>query len=510
MTDTNDDISALAATFDEQAQAPAAPDRKDIKGRVTALVDEYTVHDPDSPMNGHIIPRKEQEFLDDLAALAYDATIDCAQDVEGAQRNKKARNLYHDIAESLGPIVFTWAKTKDDRKPSSRELKYGNDVTEHAFAHGYTEFTKDYFRPQPPIPGYKEDIVTFLKAAKRINGNVKSPTQAANSLQRFLERVHAKSGTPGATEHQAALYLVSDTTGGTGKSFNLTNGVLPCFRSLGFDAAEIACFDPQWPTPVIALQHISVLQDVDRLEDISPTYLNALIDGQQTHYNQKFGATGQVHSQTSLVMASNKFVWDPNDRRWCTIEYLTNSVLLLTDEERAKYFPLWGDPEGYKQAWLTMLRSVPFGRQWELPRHDQTDYTIVVSPRYADVIYQLKKYLDKCPSDSRAWGSIRPTELVSDLLNDVDTHMDPYEQRNFKKVFRELVKWLHAHNHLTYKGGQDPMRAEQYIASVINLLETSPNYVMPGEKEDENPFEATAREWDRLIAKAEAAQAAQD
>ncbi len=400
-------------------------------------------------------------------------------------------------------------------KPVTTSPREGLEYRQRIFNIALGRVLRD-FEPRTPKLKHHADARRFLQLCKLLFPNVKTAATCANGLRCFIENVHQSCGTEGATFQQKALWLLSYRTGGTGKSYFLMRLKAVC-EKLGIDIGLETFKGTEYVKPTIGLHTVTISEDTPKLDTDAAELLNGLIDRSVFHYNIKFGASGNAKSCTNMVLASNYESFESNVRRYNVVSYLTENIeTAITDEERNRYFTLWGKDAEVEKVIEEMFLVAPFKAEhadWNPPSTIVDAYgfenspRIAVPQRFAEILEDVQfavKYIEGSAKDYPVDGNayiylksvldrLRPSKMVKVII-DV-CNKQGRERETVKPALMTFLSELKSRGQLGYRGKKNLWEAQLNWYLFDNFVAGDES----SELSETDPFADTAQQWDALM-----------
>lgn len=260
-----------------------------------------------------------------------------------------------------------------------------------------------------PLPRFaikcRPDLKRWLNALRILLPNVKNVKQATKSM--FLWR-------KAFDDHslQKILYLYSDKSGGSGKSW-LAEQLLWYFdKHFPGGKTNVMSELKDFISPHDFHAHLVLFSDVS-FDNVQIETLNNLIDHSRMSYNIKFGPKGTFKNDSMLMITSNHLPKNVNSRRWAVIDFNSFNVedMLYTPQDVAH------------QAVIDFFECVP----------DTIDLRKLKCPDTSCMNYELLMYIidnmDRKPSRIKEFadGNERLKCQLANLLVDLQSkHLLPF------------------------------------------------------------------------------------
>lgn len=242
----------------------------------------------------------------------------------------------------------------------------------------YTEYSKKRVREtlerayaemqvgQAEIP-WRPNLYLWMNALTYILFNVKCVKATVKSIFRFVCALRDNTT-------QTLLYLYSDKSGGTGKTW-LGEQLKWYFNEhlKGGKATTVTDIKDGFINPVDFNAHMTFLDDFNP-NRVEVETLNNLIDHHEMSYNIKFGPKGRFTNKSVLVASSNYLPKNVNTRRWSVIEYNSYNA----GDHISKL-----DPEKVHQAIVDLIECCPL----------KLDFSKLQTPDVSCLNYELLQYI---------------------------------------------------------------------------------------------------------------------
>lgn len=222
-------------------------------------------------------------------------------------------------------------------------------------------------RVQPLAIKWRPNMRKWLRAFSCLFFNVKDVKATVKSTWNFVHALRDKS-------HQTMLYLYSDKSGGTGKTW-LGEQLKWYFNSHvpGGKANTVTDIKDGFINPSDFNAHMVFLDDFNP-NSVEIETLNNLIDHHEMSYNIKFGPKGRFTNDAVIAASSNYLPKNINTRRWSVIEYNSWNV---------GYHIAQLDPEKVHQAVVDLIECCPL----------KLDFSKLESPDVSCLNYELLQYI---------------------------------------------------------------------------------------------------------------------
>lgn len=303
---------------------------------------------------------------------------------------------------------------------------------------------------------HRPDLRRFFSAMKTLFPNVRDVAQATASIVEWTSSFRDK-------RLQKCLYLVSQKSGGTGKTF-MTQLFSDYIESLGGKTKATRLTNSQYLNPHDFIANMVVLQDL-KTHCVDVELLNCLIDHTTVDYNIKFGPKGQFVNESQLVITSNYRPQNVNTRRWAEIEYLSYNM------ENRPY-----DLAVLRNAVKDMFECAP-DMEWRLKNADK-----LASKTPSSVNYDVLQFIaEHGPSAEKC----RPTEFfVGETRMMVDQCKNMFIDWQSKHIFP--TKWAATKFELK-RFDWDRIAAFIEESGMLDELD-----------DESDPLENCAKQWDEL------------
>ena len=436
--------------------------------------------------------------------------------VDRLANTREFHQAFSALHDSLKDKVWTGRMLKETKHQGDEVEKTESPITESPrcgmnyeaeIAKNVQERLIASYAPATPTLEHDPDAKRYLEICKALFPNVMKPHALANGMRDFIENIHNSCHTDGAEFRQKALWLYSLKTGGVGKSHFINNLVSACDR-LDIDTHK-ENFGGQWLSPTVGFHTVTISEDTPKLASSTAETLNKLIDRSEFGYNIKFGASGNAQSYTTMLLASNYESYESNTRRYNQVEYLQTNLETLTNEKRAKYFPLWKNDDGAVELIVELFKVCPFKAEhgeWDkveeenlladatpiIVRHN-TVRKVDVGTRYYSTLIAIQETLaGDYYNDSPDFTRMRPCKFAKYLA-------ETYGCKREDALAR-LITFL---SELKSKGllrssqseGRTPIQMVPRDWTVFKTDFTCGDFNDNGD----DPMEAIAGEWDALI-----------
>ena len=393
-------------------------------------------------------------------------------------------------------------KDEAKKKPELKSPTCSPDYKRGILANALIRYLQEY-KPVTPQLMHKPDAKRFLTLLSQLFPNVKNTAVCANAWRTFIENVHNACGTEGAEFLQRALWLYSFISGGVGKTFVLDQ-LEAALKQMGVLVGR-ECFagKGQYSDPCLGMRTVTISDETPHLDSEIAPLLNPLIDREEFGFNIKFGACGMMQSFTNVVFASNFEPPIHNPRRYMVVPYLATNLEHLAEEDRMRYFPLWGKEKVAEAAIVELFTVAPFRAEhpdWTVSFKDEApgrQRLISVPESFADILADIKATCEHIADTSTDGGSsikMRPSAFVKPLCA-VCGHQEGQEKKNVKQQLISLLMLLQSRNQLGYRGADNVFYALidwHVFDNIIAGVETSGNA-------ETDPLAATAAQWRELI-----------
>lgn len=393
-----------------------------------------------------LLPRLMADFIKNanqkcqsLNDLLYSSKADIAQ-------YNRAFAAARDYLNKWG-IVYTdrfitvdanGAKVDGRRKQTAEEASKNKQVHER-----YTIQDSDFFKKNmfelcekiiskefsiyTPTLEHKADAKRYLEILKELFPNALSAEKFAKGWRYFLENIHNACGTPNAKFTQKALWMLSEQTGETGKTYAQSRFKDAC-ENLHLAVCENG-IQKKWISPDVGTTTITIANDLPKMNEEMATTMNNLIDRDDFYYENKYGSAGWTKSTTTLMVSSNFQPIETNGRRYYVVEFLRQKLSTYPESIIKKYWPNWGNDEKVVELFEELLKVVPF--QSELPKfpsaenmpknnklfNDTAESKTYVNAKYGDILLKIKEILAEY-NDSEAFESkMYPTTFARIAVN---------------------------------------------------------------------------------------------
>lgn len=474
-----------------------------------SAIDDYRIKDNNATQN--LINSEEIDTAITTAMVAFcKEYIDTANDITLLQTNTPVRHIFNQLLIDLRDYVFTgktkWVKDENG-KPTEVAQKtspkqgdpYYNQIIKTVMSHLLISW-----QPKTPTLKHNPNAKRFLEICRDLCPNVSEPHKAANGLRTFIENVHHSCNTPDAKHTQRALWLVSQETGGTGKSFLIEMLQAAC-DELGIENGCETLQDSGYLNPTIGLHTVTICKDTKYLNSSLAELMNNLIDHDPFAYNIKFGAQGQARSVTTMIIGSNYVSFLKNNRRYAEVPYYNRNVeTSITDEDRKAYFPFWNNKAQGIREIIEAFEVCPFKCEhdpWEPPllNNDLFDEgakpTVNLDIRYVELVMEIKDTIAAFNDDPCRKGDL--TKMYPTAFAKLMTHYN--NKLNYKETLAHLKTFLIAvrdANLIPTRNcqGLTPVEACRYNWKTFAAL-------APAEDDDPRNFLTKINEmWNALIA----------
>ena len=206
-----------------------------------------------------------------------------------------------------------------------------------------------------------------MKALAYLFFNVKDVKATVKAVYNFVSALRDNSV-------QTLLYLYSDKSGGTGKTWvgEQLKWYFNCYIP-GGKANTVTDIKDGFINPQDFNSHMTFLDDFNP-NRVEVETLNNLIDHHEMSYNIKFGPKGRFTNNSVLVASSNYLPKNVNTRRWSVVEYNSYNVA----DHVSKL-----DPEKVHQAVIDLIECCPL----------KLDFTKLESPDASCLNYELLQHI---------------------------------------------------------------------------------------------------------------------
>lgn len=417
---------------------------------ITSALDKYRIK---GGVADGLIPEQKIDIALENAMTKYcRKLIKTANDIDSLKINLEINEAFADLLMALDGEVFT-GKIKStldksgnvNKTPITKSPRCGFTYTDQILERVIKQLVLNW-EPKTPNLKHNPNPKRFLEICQHLFPNVVDPHVAANGLREFIENVHNSCGTPNAVFLQRALWLYSQRTGGTGKSF-LMELIKEAADNLKIDAGCEIIEDSGYLNPSIGLHTITISDDTPLLDKKSAENMNNIIGRTIFHYNIKYGGAGNAKSVTNLILGSNYSAYLDNERRYNEVKYVQgNNELILTDEEKTEYFPFWNNRAQGVAEIIEAFEVCPFRCEhdpWEKPIinndlfAEEAKPKYVVGDRYLQLVIEINETIDSFKDDPFAKGDISkmyPTAFVKLMVR--------YNKLNYKETLSLMKSFL--------------------------------------------------------------------
>ena len=425
---------------------------------VERALDKYTIK---AGVETGLIKRDDVDFalLDMLVAL-YSSDPDMDIDSIALMEETRFGEMYRRCTESLQGRV--WDKTEPEKdRPGEYKAITGSPAKSlykmQTLRRMVQTRVMERYTPRTPRLIHEPDAIRFLELLIGLFPNVVDPRETATAVRLILENIHNSCGTPGASFTQACLWMVSPVTGGVGKSEFLKAFGRAC-DSLGIDAATVN-FETRHITPSCGLHTVVIDPDIPKFDpesEIGAT-INKIIDRDPFPYDIKYGAAGLVRSYATVIVASNYYPYDANERRFAEVKYLSPNLRFLPQEDKEHYIPYWNRQGEMADAIVELFRVVPF--VGDVPYFEYDDDASGIKPlkkmsnQYAETLDYVHRMLDIAPD----LETLTPPGLAARMVNSGILPLD--EKKLQKTLLAKMVAYAKSRNAIKEaKSRVDPAR----------------------------------------------------